>query len=414
MGAYTYTATASGCAAGTPATKPHAASQAGGTTYAYDGDGERVKKVKGSTTTYYLGALWEEDSSGATKAYYSFNGQVVAMRAASGVTYLHGDHLGSVSVSTNSSGALVSQQTFDPWGKVRSGGIGQTELNYTGQRLDMTGLLYYHARMYDPLLGRFASADSVVPNPADPQDLNRYTYVSNNPLNRTDPTGHVRACMSEIVCRGGSGEFPRGPGGGGGAAAAGGVALRFGLLVVVAVGVNAAADAARQRAARQQAPAPASSDTGGNTASPGAQDPNDPDKLPVSQQIIRDALLDEHPGLNPRVAAEASRGGASAAGKGGPGADVRLLNGGGREVSVHSGQFTSRALAQHLMDEASQEGTTEIYLQINTAGATREGMLQMIGGLRNGYRELAGQFVKIFGSNGEVWWNGVFRAPPPQ
>ena len=54
-------------------------------------------------------------------------------------------------------------QAFDPWGKVRRGGISQTSLNYTGQRLDGTGLLYYHARYYDPVLGRFISADRVVP-----------------------------------------------------------------------------------------------------------------------------------------------------------------------------------------------------------------------------------------------------------
>jgi RHS repeat-associated protein len=89
----------------------------------------------------------------------------------------------------------------------------QTPLNYTGQRLDGTGLLYYHARYYDPILARFISADSVAPGagaltlaphdataqaawaaggggPANPQQLNRYSYVTNNPVNKTDPTGH--------------------------------------------------------------------------------------------------------------------------------------------------------------------------------------------------------------------------------
>jgi hypothetical protein len=67
------------------------------------------------------------------------------MRDASGVTFLHGDHLGSVALATTSAGALASQQDFDPWGQVRTGGIGATSINYTGQRLDGTGLLYYHA-----------------------------------------------------------------------------------------------------------------------------------------------------------------------------------------------------------------------------------------------------------------------------
>jgi RHS repeat-associated protein len=93
-------------------------------------------------------------------------------------------------VATTQAATVASQQEFDPWGKVRSGGISQTTINFTGQRLDGTGLLYYHARMYDPLLGRFVSADNIIPNPANPQNLNRYTYVGNNPVNHTDPTGH--------------------------------------------------------------------------------------------------------------------------------------------------------------------------------------------------------------------------------
>jgi RHS repeat-associated protein len=164
--------------------------------------------------------------------------------------YVHTDHLGSVSLVTNgpSGGALVSQQAFDPWGRVRSGSISQTTLNDTGQRLDGTGLVYYHARYDDPALGRFISADSVVPGapdgsmegvarkaltvdfhepgfvariaqenqfgpwfqlsddekqqlgspwgPANPQALNRYAYVQNNPVRWTDPTGHITLSYS--------------------------------------------------------------------------------------------------------------------------------------------------------------------------------------------------------------------------
>jgi len=59
----------------------------------------------------------------------------------------------------------------------------------------MTGLGIYHfnARFYSPKLGRFLSADTIVPNPANPQDLNRFAYVRNNPLRYTDPTGN-RPC----------------------------------------------------------------------------------------------------------------------------------------------------------------------------------------------------------------------------
>lgn len=52
------------------------------------------------------------------------------------------------------------------------------------------GLVYYQARFYVPYLNRFLSADTIVPDPANPQSFNRYSYVYNNPVNYTDPTGH--------------------------------------------------------------------------------------------------------------------------------------------------------------------------------------------------------------------------------
>jgi RHS repeat-associated protein len=146
--------------------------------------------------------VWEEAAGGAAKAYHSINGQVVAVRdrSANAITYLHGDHLGSVSVATTSGGALASQQEYTPYGSHRgTGDITQTTLDYTGQRLDATGLLYYHARYYDPNLGRFISPDSIVPQPSDPQSLNRYTYANNNPLRYSDPSGHCPICIGAVV-----------------------------------------------------------------------------------------------------------------------------------------------------------------------------------------------------------------------
>ena len=65
-----------------------------------------------------------------------------------------------------------------------------TDFGFTGQRWEQGfGLYYYKARYYDPMLGRFVQADTIVPNPGNPQDLNRYAYVRNNPLRYTDPSG---------------------------------------------------------------------------------------------------------------------------------------------------------------------------------------------------------------------------------
>ncbi len=65
-----------------------------------------------------------------------------------------------------------------------------TARRYTGQRLDAaTGLYFYNARYYDPGLARFTQPDTIVPDPGDPQSLNRYSYAGNNPLRYTDPSG---------------------------------------------------------------------------------------------------------------------------------------------------------------------------------------------------------------------------------
>ncbi len=51
-------------------------------------------------------------------------------------------------------------------------------------------MYYYNARYYDPTLHRFIQADTIVPDPSDPQTLNRFSYVNNNPVRYKDPTGH--------------------------------------------------------------------------------------------------------------------------------------------------------------------------------------------------------------------------------
>jgi len=64
-----------------------------------------------------------------------------------------------------------------------------TDKLFTGQRLDDSGLYFYNARYYDATIGRFISADPIVPDTMTPQAFNRYSYVVNNPLKYTDPTG---------------------------------------------------------------------------------------------------------------------------------------------------------------------------------------------------------------------------------
>jgi RHS repeat-associated protein len=107
------------------------------------------------------------------------------------LTYLHGDALGSASLATSVTGTVVSSMRYYPYGGTRSGSIA-TDRRYTGQRWEgSVGFYDYGARSYDPALGRFLQADSIVSNLANPQSFNRYSYVLNNPLKYTDPTGHM-------------------------------------------------------------------------------------------------------------------------------------------------------------------------------------------------------------------------------
>jgi len=147
------------------------------TTFTYDGNGARVKKVDSSSgTTYYVGGLYEKMEAGGvvtTTSYYYAGGQRVAMRTTVGVsttvTYLHGDHLGSTSLTTDAAGALVARVLYYPYGETRyTEGTLPTDYGYTGQRNEAgLGLMDYNARYYDPALGRFVSADTIVPGAAE-------------------------------------------------------------------------------------------------------------------------------------------------------------------------------------------------------------------------------------------------------
>jgi RHS repeat-associated protein len=130
-------------------------------------------------------------------------GFVTTQGSASFTRYFHTDHLGSVAVLTDDGANVVQRLSYDPWGKQRNAATwaddvagalpaqDQSTRGFTGQeQLDDVGLVHLNARLYDPQLGRFASADSLVDNPYNAQALNRYSYVYDNPLSFTDPTGH--------------------------------------------------------------------------------------------------------------------------------------------------------------------------------------------------------------------------------
>jgi RHS repeat-associated protein len=157
--------------------------------YLYDPDGQRVKKTVGSTNTYYISALYEISGSTVIKYYY-FNGQRIAMKKSTTLTYLHADHLGSTVLETNTGGTAIGTMGYYAYGRYRNGSNFSTEHKFTGQKLDGTGLMYFNARYYDREIGAFISPDTIVPDASNLFDYNRYMYVRGRVLNMNDPTGH--------------------------------------------------------------------------------------------------------------------------------------------------------------------------------------------------------------------------------
>ncbi len=179
------------------------------TYFRYGPDRARFEKTdvgpSGTTVTTYIGSAFYELETGpsGTKEKHYIAGVAVLIDDGSNdeVHYLLRDHLGSVETITDEAGAVVERTSFDAWGKRRAEDwtalsnpqayqSATTPRGFTGhEMLDGVGLVHMNGRVYEPELGRFLSADPVVQDATNTQALNRYSYVLNNPLSYTDPSG---------------------------------------------------------------------------------------------------------------------------------------------------------------------------------------------------------------------------------
>jgi RHS repeat-associated protein len=149
-----------------------------------------------AVTTYYLPSMRVEGPSALRRKYFgsfaerdpSDTTSCTVNASAGCLKFYHGDHLGSSTLVTNAAGAIVHRQAFKPYGEDLAA-VGtftpKYQFNFKEKEPDTSGVYDYGARLYNPATGRFLSADT-----SDSDGLNRYSYVRNNPLTLLDPTGH--------------------------------------------------------------------------------------------------------------------------------------------------------------------------------------------------------------------------------
>jgi len=143
--------------------------------YVYDANGNRVKETENGATILYINRYFEvkkvSGQADVVTSYYYLGNKLIAEMEGTTLRYLHQDSLSSTSLVTNSSGSIDGSYTSTyPFGLTRSGTLPVDE-QFTGQRLDATGLYYYEARYYDPSIGRFINADTMVTSIVSPQAL---------------------------------------------------------------------------------------------------------------------------------------------------------------------------------------------------------------------------------------------------
>jgi len=182
--------------------------------FVYGSNNNRIKRVDvgndENETTYYIGnvELYYDNNHNFIKSKRYIGNTVITQYDATNtreVKYLHKDHLGSIQSVTNEVFSAISTEhlSYDAFGRRRDASNNSLIINYnpianvtkkgfTGQEhIDQLGVINFNARLYDPELGIMLQADTIIPDGPVTQSLNRYSYVFNNPLSYTDPTGHA-------------------------------------------------------------------------------------------------------------------------------------------------------------------------------------------------------------------------------
>lgn len=187
--------------------------------YSYTGDGHLLSEASGTATTRSVldteGGLVERlgavttTGSATTSARYSrgLGGELSREAGGSAAqTWYLADRPGSVRAEYGSAAASSLRVDYDPFGQPEAGtGLGSpTDYGFAGESRDSgTGLVQLRARWYQPASGALLGRDPFAGDPAAPQTLNPYAYAHNDPVNLTDPTGHVAVALAALTAPGG-------------------------------------------------------------------------------------------------------------------------------------------------------------------------------------------------------------------
>lgn len=202
------------------------------TRFEYGEDRSRYLQIatdsEGTTKTHYLGQLFEriKKPNGIIeyKNYIYAGSRIIGVstRRSNNTTdlnYLHRDHINSTTVITDAAGLVKERFSYDVFGKRRTNASWKaasttdaimlaaltssvTHHGYTEHELlEGVGLIHMNGRVYDPELGRFLSADPFVQHKQNLQSFNRYSYVLNNPLSLTDPSGFFHSFINGFIDR---------------------------------------------------------------------------------------------------------------------------------------------------------------------------------------------------------------------
>jgi RHS repeat-associated protein len=174
----------------------------GSMSYAYDAKGGRYVEVAAGRTTRYGPNGYEKVIAGSVTHRHELGPVVVArVGTTDTVSYVLRDRLGSTVAVSTAAGSLNERRQFDAFGKARNADFtnrpaGQANLSATNRgftahtQADDVWLVHMNGRVYDQNLGRFLSVDPVVQGGGS-QALNPYSYIQNNPLSGTDPSGYA-------------------------------------------------------------------------------------------------------------------------------------------------------------------------------------------------------------------------------